>query len=113
MIRVSTDSSHNDWDECLPWILFAYREIPVGTLGFSQYKLTFGRFVSGPSRMLKSTWLRYEQSLGKARTNVVQFMLNMREKLAVCQDLALKVALQALTKENCGTIAGHVTEYLK
>ena len=99
MIRALTDSFHNDWDECLPWILCAYREVPVGTLGFSPFELTFRRYVYGPLGMLKSIWLRSEQSLEKARSNVMQFMLNMREKLAVCQDLALKVALQAQTKE--------------
>jgi len=49
--------------------------------------------------MLKSTWLRNEKSLSKTRSNVVQFMLSMREKLAVCQDLALKAAQHAQTKE--------------
>jgi transposase InsO family protein/predicted transcriptional regulator len=99
MIRALTDSFNNDWDECLPWILFAYREIPVETLGFSPFELTFGRHVYGPLGMLKSSWLRNEQSLNKARSNVIQFMLQMREKLAVCQELALKAAQQAQTKE--------------
>lgn len=99
MIRALKSSFLNDWDECLPWILFAYREIPVETLGFSPFELTFGRHVYGPLGMLKSTWLRSEQSLNKARSNVIQFMVNMREKLAICQDLALKVAQKAQTKE--------------
>jgi len=64
MIRALTDKFHNDWDECLPWFLFAYREIPVETLG--PFELTFGRHVYGPLGMLKSTWLRNEQSLENA-----------------------------------------------
>jgi len=94
MIRALTDKFHNDWDECLPWILFAYREIPVETLGFSPFELTFG-----PLGMWKSTWLRSEQSLENARPNVVQFMLNMRDKLAACQGLALEAAERAQTKD--------------
>ena len=99
MIRAVINDFNNEWDECLPWILFAYREIPVETLGFSPFELTFGRHVYGPLGMLKSTWLRNEQSLDKVRSNVVQFMVKMREKLAVCQDLALKAAEKAQAKE--------------
>jgi len=99
MIRALTDKFHNDWDECLLWILFAYREIPVETVGFSPFELTFGHHVYGPLGMLKSTSLRNEQSLENARPNVVQFMLNMRDKLAACQGLALEAAEQAQTKQ--------------
>ena len=45
MVRALKDSFPGDWDECLPWILFSYREIPVETLGFSPFELTFGRHV--------------------------------------------------------------------
>ena len=99
MMRALTESFCGDWDECLPWILFSYREIPVETLGFSPFELTFGRHVYGPLGMLKSTWLRNDQSLEKARSNVVKFMLDMREKLASCQELALKFAEHAQAKE--------------
>jgi transposase InsO family protein len=36
MIRALTDKFEDAWDECLPWILFAYREIPVESLGWLQ-----------------------------------------------------------------------------
>jgi transposase InsO family protein len=55
MVRSLIDSFSGDWDDCLPWILFSYREIPVETLGFSPFELTFGRHVYGPLGMLKST----------------------------------------------------------
>src|SRR6478736_8496400 len=35
MIRTVSDRFGDDWDLALPWILFAYRECPVETLGFS------------------------------------------------------------------------------
>jgi len=38
MIRSVSDKFENSWDECLPWILFAYREIPVQSLGFSPFE---------------------------------------------------------------------------
>jgi hypothetical protein len=99
MVRSMIDSFPGDWDGCVPWILFSYQEIPVEILGFSPFKLTFGRHVYGPLGMLNSTWLRKEQTLEKDRSNVVKFMLDMREKLAACQELALAAAQQAQAKE--------------
>ena len=44
MIRAFTEKFENEWDECLPWILFAYREIPVESIGFSPFELVFRSF---------------------------------------------------------------------
>ena len=42
MIRkVSTDK--RGWDMLLPYVLFAYREVPNGSNGFSPFELLFGR----------------------------------------------------------------------
>ena len=98
MIRALSDKFENSWDECLPWILFAYREIPVESLGFSPFELLFGRSVPGPLSLLKSTWLHDKASLKKAKPNVVKFMLDMRENIAACQDMATEHAKQAQTK---------------
>ena len=43
MIRSMVTEYNDAWDECLPWILFAYQGIPVETLGFSPFELLFGR----------------------------------------------------------------------
>jgi len=32
-----------DWDQLLPWVLFAYREVLVEGLMFSPFDLVFGR----------------------------------------------------------------------
>ena len=48
--------------------------------------------------MLKSSWLRDQSTLKSARPNVVKFMLDMREKLAACQDIATEHAKQAQSK---------------
>jgi len=71
MIRSLSDKFENSWDECLPWILFEFREIPVQSLGFSQFELLFGRKIGGPLSLLKSTWLS-QASLDKAKPNVVK-----------------------------------------
>ena len=35
MLRSLTDKFPDSWDTALPWVLFAYREVPVETLGCS------------------------------------------------------------------------------
>ena len=98
MIRSLSDKLENSWDECLPWILFAYREIPVQTLGFSPFELLFECSVEGPLSLLKSTWLHSQTSLEKAKPNVVKFMLDLRDKLATCQELAVDHDKEAQSK---------------
>ena len=95
MIHALADKFEDAWDECLPWILFAYREIPVETLGYSPFELMFGRSIRGPLSLIKTTWLQTQNSLDTARPNVVKFMLDLREKLRECQELSLDVANEA------------------
>jgi transposase InsO family protein len=71
MLRTLADEFKDAWDECLPWILFAYREIPVEPLGFSPFELLYGRAVRGPLSLLKSQW--QTTALEKAKPNVLNF----------------------------------------
>jgi len=77
MIRSLLDRFPGSWDTALPWVLFAYREVPVETLGCSPFELMFGRTVPGPLQVAKSAWLQ-ETDLSSARQNVVEFILNTR-----------------------------------
>jgi len=47
--------SHNqkDWDEYLPYLLFAYREVLQETTGFSPFDLLYERQVRGPLDVLR------------------------------------------------------------
>ena len=79
MIKSLTEQFPDSWDEALPWVLFAYREVPVETLGCSLFELLFGRAVQGPLSLLKSAWL-HDTSLSSAKQNAVEFILNTREQ---------------------------------
>ena len=96
MIKANAVDFPDAWDESLPWLLFAYREIPVETLGFSPFEMLFGRSVRGPLGLLKSGWK--PTSLNKTKQNVLQFLLETREKLKACQELAETQANQARVK---------------
>lgn len=96
MIRSLTQEFKDGWDECLSWILFAYREIPMETTGFSPFEMLFGREVRGPLGLLKSSWK--PAALHKAKPNVIQFILDLRNRLKKCHAMALQSAEQACEK---------------
>jgi len=96
MFRANSAQSQQPWDEVLPWVLFAYREIPVETLGFSPFEMLFGRNVRGPLQLVKSGWK--PKSVKKLKQNVLEFMLNTRESLKSCHQMAETVTKTARTK---------------
>lgn len=44
MLRKFVDTG-SDWDRWLPYLLFAYREVPQAITGFSPFELLFGHEV--------------------------------------------------------------------
>jgi hypothetical protein len=106
MIRSRFEDS---WDECLPWVLFSYRECPVETLGFSRFELLYSYPVRGSLVLLKDMWMDAGDAPFTAKPNVLTFMLDMRERLRVSRDLALDTANQLRSKvkkwydKNAGT----------
>ena len=44
------------WDKRLPYLLWAYRELPNATTGLSPYQLVYGRVGRGPLSVLKDSW---------------------------------------------------------
>jgi len=42
-----------DWDRYLPAVLFAYREVPQASTGFSPFEFLYGRTIRGPMQALK------------------------------------------------------------
>ena len=66
-----------DWDRLIPFLLFAYREVPHELTGFSPFELLHGRDVRGPLGLLKKTWCAEKRS----SQNIVSYVLLMRERL--------------------------------
>ena len=67
-----------NWDKMIPYILFAYREVPQATTGFSPFELLFGRDVRGPLDVLREQW----ESADKSDENVVSYVLKLRSRMA-------------------------------
>ena len=72
-----------DWDKLLPYLLFAYREVPQASTGFSPFELLYGRAVRGPMDVLRESWEAKEES----EESVVSHVLQMQERLSGMTDL--------------------------
>ena len=78
MLRKFVAAEPEIWDEYLPYLLFAYREVPQAATGFSPFELMFGRNVSGPLQLLHDSWVGDEES---QEEGVVQYVVEMRRRL--------------------------------
>ncbi len=56
MLRKMSAERPNDWDKYLWAVLFAYREVPQESSGFSPFELLYGRTVRGPMAVLQELW---------------------------------------------------------
>jgi hypothetical protein len=75
-----------DWDRYLPAILFAYREVPQASLGFSPFELVYGRTVRGPMAILKQIWT--DEQASEEVPTTYQYVVDLRNKLEEVAKLA-------------------------
>ena len=83
MLRKVAAEDELNWDKWLPYLLFAYREVPQDSTGFSPFELLYGRAVRGPLDILKESWKEPK----KGSDNVVSYVLAVQQKLASMSDL--------------------------
>ncbi|XP_066509706.1 uncharacterized protein [Hoplias malabaricus] len=74
-----TNNNGTDWDMWLPYVLFAYREVPQASTGFSPFELLYGRQVRGPMDVLKEAW---EGEKSEQKLNILTYVLKIRDKLS-------------------------------
>ena len=96
MLRKFVDESGADWDNWLPYLLFAYREVPQASTGFSPFELLYGRDVRGPLALLKETWMEEEDPPSQ---NTLTYVLQMRERLKNMAGLAQQNLEQAQQRQ--------------
>ena len=77
MLRKSATEDGKDWDRLLPYVLFAYREAPHESTGFSPFERLYRREVRGPLDVVKERW----EAKTSSSKSVVSHILLMRERL--------------------------------
>lgn len=95
MLRRTVNGEGKDWDRLLPYLLFAYREVPQASIGFSSFELLYGRTVRGPLDVVKESW----EANKKSNENVVSYILAVQDKLAAMADLVMENMKKAQDKQ--------------
>uniref|UniRef100_A0A669D934 Gypsy retrotransposon integrase-like protein 1 n=1 Tax=Oreochromis niloticus TaxID=8128 RepID=A0A669D934_ORENI len=85
MLRKFVNETGSDWYQWLPFLLFAYLEVPQSSTGFSPFQLLYGHPVRGPMDVLKEA---REGSMSEQRFSELSYVLKMRDKLEHFQELA-------------------------
>ena len=85
-----------DWDKYIDPLLFAYREVPQESLGFSPFELIYGWPVRGPMQVLRELWTKDIED-PRVRTTC-QYVLDLRERLESTVSLAQQ-NLQNMSKK--------------
>ena len=95
MLRRSITESGKEWDKLIPFLLFAYREVPQASTGFSPFELVFGRPVRGPLDVLRETC---EQG-GKTPESIASYVITMHDQLSRMSDLVQENLKKAQDKQ--------------
>ncbi|XP_078581557.1 uncharacterized protein LOC144864980 [Branchiostoma floridae x Branchiostoma japonicum] len=90
MLKKVSKEDPRDWDSLLPYLLFAYREVPQESTGFSPFELLYGHPVRGPLKVVRECW----EANDKSSESVVSYVLRVRERLA---------SMTTLVRENLET----------
>ena len=83
MIRTFCLDQPKSWDEGIPLLLFAAREVVQESLGFSPFELVFGHQVRGPLALLSEKWKNNNQS-----KSLLDHMQDFRQRLQEMWKLA-------------------------
>lgn len=81
MLQKFVSDTGKDWDKWLPFLLFAYREVPQASTGFSPFELLYGWPVQGPLDLLQQKWEDTGAKKASEGQGVVHYVLQMRERL--------------------------------
>ncbi len=100
MLKRMANERPKDWDKYINALLFAYREVPQESLGFSPFELLYGRTVRGPMSVLKDLWS--EKELDDTVKSTYQYVLDLREKLEQTCEIA---------RENLGKASKRYAKY--
>ena len=86
MLKKFTNRNATDWDEYLPYLLFAYREAPQESTGFSPFEMLYGHRVRGPLDILREGWTDEKAEEVPAITHVVTMRNRLSEMAKLAQD---------------------------
>ena len=86
MIKKLSSDNPASWDKLLQCALFAYREVPQETTGFSPFEMVFGSAPRGPLSLLRDTWLT--PNVSENSQPAFEFVDKLRKRISYSCQLA-------------------------
>eukprot|EP00745_Piridium_sociabile_P005869 TRINITY_DN137899_c0_g1_i1.p1 TRINITY_DN137899_c0_g1~~TRINITY_DN137899_c0_g1_i1.p1 ORF type:complete len:280 (-),score=57.61 TRINITY_DN137899_c0_g1_i1:5-796(-) len=84
-----------EWDRWVPSLLFAYREVPQESTGYSPFELLYGRTVRGPMQVLRELWIHPER---QELSTAAEYVVKLRNKIAESCEVAQQVLEASSTR---------------
>ena len=76
MLQKTGTDRGKEWDKKIPYILFAYQEVPQASTGYSPFELLYSRDIRGPLDTLKEVWDTTSRTTDE---NVISYILSTSE----------------------------------
>lgn len=77
MLRKVTSHDQKNWDNYLPYLLFAFREVPQQAPGYAPFELVYGRQPKGPLDILQHSWTAPDNTA----PNVYEYVTSVQKRL--------------------------------
>ena len=95
LIRMSNEQP-KEWDRFIEPLLFAYREVPQESTGFSPFELLYGRTLRGPMSILRDLWTK--EGIDNEVITTYQCVFDLRNRIEDTCTLARENLLTAQKK---------------
>ncbi|XP_030283654.1 uncharacterized protein LOC115587797 [Sparus aurata] len=92
-LRAYCTELDGDWEDGLPWLLLAAREVVQESTGFSPNDLVFGHTVRGPLSVFKDGWKGSDPP-----TNLIDYVNGFRHRLYTAGELAKQMLATSQAK---------------
>ncbi|XP_040062301.1 uncharacterized protein LOC120837151 [Ixodes scapularis] len=82
------EKDSKNWDRLIPFLLWAYREVPHDTTGAAPFRLLYGRNPTGPLTILQQTWTGEVAVPATLRETPSRYLKQLREQLEIAASVA-------------------------
>lgn len=96
------------WDKFVPYLLWAYREVPHDTTGVAPSELLYGRPPTGPLAILKRTWANEIDAPDVLREAPAEYLRQLRDNLVRAAETA-----EAISEKQRNSYAGYYNRSAK
>ena len=83
LLRKLVDGEGHECNKLIPYVLFAYQEVPQVSTGFTPFELVYGRDVRGSLDVVKQKWT----AEGREPDDVITYVSRIQEKLLEAREL--------------------------